>query len=194
MSPYMDERHDHDLLAAAGAGDRSAFGMLYARYARTVLAFHASRTHHPAVAADLTAETFAAALLAAPTYRPLTPSAGPWLFGIARRKLADARRGGAVERRARQRLGMGALLVAEEDLDRIHVLADLARGGTPALDELDRLPPAQREAVRARILDEREYPDIARGLTCSEAVVRQRVSLGLRALRARVTERTGAST
>jgi RNA polymerase sigma-70 factor (ECF subfamily) len=34
------------------------------------------------------------------------------------------------------------------------------------------------------MLDELEYPEIARGLRCSEAVVRQRVSRGMRALRA----------
>jgi RNA polymerase sigma factor (sigma-70 family) len=189
----MDGRTDHELLTATAAGDLTAFGLVFERYARAVLTFHAGRTHDPAVAADLTSETFAAALTAAHAYRPLTPSAGPWLFGIARRKLADARRTGAVERRARERLGMRALLVTEEDLDRIHALADLARGGSPALDELDRLPPSQREAVRARILDEREYPEIARGLACSEAVVRQRVSVGLRALRGRVQEREAAA-
>lgn len=189
----MDGRTDHELLSATAAGDLAAFGLLFERYARGILAFHAGRTHEPDVAADLTSETFAAALIAAPAYRALTPSAGPWLFGIARRKLADARRAGGVERRARERLGMRALLVTEDDLDRIHALADLARGGSPALEELDRLAPAQREAVRARILDEREYPEIARGLSCSEAVVRQRVSVGLRALRERVQEREATS-
>jgi DNA-directed RNA polymerase specialized sigma24 family protein len=48
---------------------------------------------------------------------------------------------------------------------------------------LERLPEPQREAIRARMLDELEYPEIARGLRCSEAVVRQRVSRGLRVLR-----------
>jgi len=47
---------------------------------------------------------------------------------------------------------------------------------------LERLPAAEREAVRARILDERSYGEIASRLRCSGAVVRQRVSRGLRAL------------
>jgi RNA polymerase sigma-70 factor (ECF subfamily) len=49
---------------------------------------------------------------------------------------------------------------------------------------LERLPAEQREAVRARILDERSYPDIAGELQTSELVIRKRVSCGLSNLRA----------
>jgi RNA polymerase sigma-70 factor (ECF subfamily) len=48
---------------------------------------------------------------------------------------------------------------------------------------LSDLPAEQHEAVRSRVVDERPYDEIARDLECSEAVVRQRVSRGLRALR-----------
>ena len=51
------------------------------------------------------------------------------------------------------------------------------------------LPADQAEAVRARIVDEREYEDIARELRTSEAVVRKRVSRGLGALRRQVEDR-----
>ncbi|MGO9763978.1 MAG: sigma factor-like helix-turn-helix DNA-binding protein [Solirubrobacteraceae bacterium] len=47
--------------------------------------------------------------------------------------------------------------------------------GRPASELLD--------ALRARILDERDYAQIARELRCSEAVVRKRVSRALRTLR-----------
>ena len=52
------------------------------------------------------------------------------------------------------------------------------------LELLERLPADQREAVRARVLDERSYPDIAGELETSELVVRKRVSRGLSNLRA----------
>ena len=48
------------------------------------------------------------------------------------------------------------------------------------------LPPDQLEALRLRVIDERDYDEIARELRCSEAVVRKRVSRGLATLRARV--------
>jgi DNA-directed RNA polymerase specialized sigma24 family protein len=50
------------------------------------------------------------------------------------------------------------------------------------------LPPHAREAVRARVVEERDYPDIARDLRCSEAIVRKRVSRGLKALRNQMEE------
>lgn len=45
------------------------------------------------------------------------------------------------------------------------------------------LPADQREAITARVLDDREYHEISRILECSEAVVRKRVSRGLATLR-----------
>ena len=53
---------------------------------------------------------------------------------------------------------------------------------------LGALPDAEREAIEARVLDEADYGEIAARLQCSEAVVRQRVSRGLRRLRATVEE------
>jgi RNA polymerase sigma-70 factor (ECF subfamily) len=44
--------------------------------------------------------------------------------------------------------------------------------------------------VQGRVLEERDYQELARTLDCSESVVRQRVSRGLRSLRERL-ERTG---
>lgn len=45
-----------------------------------------------------------------------------------------------------------------------------------------------RGAVHARVIEERDYADIAQEMRCSEAVVRKRVSRGLAALRARMEE------
>jgi hypothetical protein len=48
---------------------------------------------------------------------------------------------------------------------------------------LSELPAEQREAVRAHVLGERGYDELAATLRTSEAAVRQRVSRGLRCLR-----------
>ena len=50
------------------------------------------------------------------------------------------------------------------------------------------LPAAERAAIEARIVDERDYADVADEIGCSESVVRQRVSRGLRKIRAAVEE------
>lgn len=174
---------DRQLLRAAACGEAGAFGDFYRRHVRSLLGFFVRRTGDAEVAADLAAETFVAALEGVSAYRGDAPPAA-WLYGIARRKLALSRRRGRVEASARERLGGDALALTASDMEEIAGLAELVPAETPALDLLERLPEPQREAIRARMLDELDYPEIARGLACSEGVVRQRVSRGLRALRA----------
>jgi DNA-directed RNA polymerase specialized sigma24 family protein len=59
--------------------------------------------------------------------------------------------------------------------------------------DLDRLlailPAEQRAAIVARVVDEREYGEIAAELRCSELVVRKPVSRALTALRSRLPSR-----
>jgi len=59
---------DADLLCAAVA-DPAAFARFYRRHVRGVIAFFHRRTGDAETAADLTAETFAAALVARRRYR-----------------------------------------------------------------------------------------------------------------------------
>ena len=103
-----------------------------------------------------------------------------WLYGIARRQLGTALRRGAVEDRARRRLGMAPLDLTDKALERIQAEADVA------MTALDRLPADQREAIKARVIDERGYAEIAVSAQTSEAVVRKRVSRGLAGLRSRM--------
>ena len=168
---------DEDLLAS---GETEDFGVFYDRHARTVLGYFARRTGDPQVAADLTAETFASAIVAQRRYRPTGAPALAWLFKIAGRRLADYERHGAVERRMRRRLAMRTPRLTPEDAAMIAVLAEDA--ATVLLAEL---PAEQREAVAAHVVDGREYEELAATLQISEAAVRQRVSRGLSALRRR---------
>lgn len=176
---------DAELLAASRSNP-DAFAAFYDRYERSVVGYFARRTGEAEVAADLAAEVFAAALGASHRYRAQTPSAAGWLFAIAHNKLLKSLRRGRVEAEARRRLGIGEPLeLAAEELERV----ESASGSNGWVTELlDRLPPLQRDAVRARIVDERSYPDIAGELQTSELVVRQRVSRGLSKLRAELEE------
>ena len=173
---------DETLLAG---DDPGGFEQFYLRYAETLLGFFARRTRDPELAADLTAETFAAALAGRHRYRPETGAASAWLFGIAMHKLADAQRRGYAERRARRRLGMERLEIDDEDYARIESLAEAA--GASAL--LEGLAPEQRDAVRAHVLEGRGYREIATSLDTYETVVRKRVSRGLAAVRERMGQR-----
>ena len=126
------------------------------------------------------AESFTAALIAVhrDDYEdPDVPLA--WLFGITRNKLVDAHRRGVVDERARREARLQPLTLEDGDLQRIDSLTDEGR----VLALLERLPAGQRDAVRAHIVDERSYPEIANDTRTSQMVVRQRVSPGLRRLR-----------
>lgn len=184
MLRLHDHLNDDDLLVAS-LSDGEAFACFYRRYVDAVMAYFAARTTSPETAADLTQETFAAALIAAPRYRPERAPAAAWLFGIARHKLTDSYRRGAVERTARDQLGLEPIATDDEDLARVVELAALGKD-PHALTALMDLPEEQRLAIKARILDEDSYPQIARRQRTSETAVRQRVSRGLRNLRHRL--------
>ena len=170
----------------AGLDDApDAFAVFYRRHVAALLGYFLRRTHDPELAADLCAETFAAALDGAHRFDPARGSAVAWLYGIARRLLAHAQRRGVVEDRARRRLGMAPLDLSDAALERVEALA----GSEVALAALEDLPEDQRAAVRARVVDERGYDEIALAAKTSESVIRKRVSRGLAGMRARIEEK-----
>jgi DNA-directed RNA polymerase specialized sigma24 family protein len=94
---------DEELLCSK---DPEAFGAFYDRHVRALLGYFARRTRDPEVAADLTAETFASAIVAQRRFKPGGAPAGACLHAIAARRLVDYRRRGRVERGAQRRLAM----------------------------------------------------------------------------------------
>jgi RNA polymerase sigma factor (sigma-70 family) len=174
----VDSYGDSDELLLS-AHDAASFECFYVRHVDGLLGYFVRRTRDAELAADLTAETFAAALAGRRRYRPEAGPAAGWLYGIATKKLADAQRRGYAERRARRRLGMERIELSDEDIARIEQLGEADH----ATLLVDGLAPDQREAIVAHVVDERSYEDIATDLHTSEAVVRKRVSRGLAAVR-----------
>ena len=176
---------DGQLLAATQRGDGAAFGVFYRRHLPAVLRRLLAQTGDREVTADLAAEVFATVLVSAHRYRDREDgTAGPWLRGIADNKLRESRRRGRVEDRARRRLGLEPEALTDRDLERVDELA----GAPEVLGLVEGLPERQRLAVRARIIDERDYAEIAAELECSPMVVRQQVSRGLSRLRERLKD------
>jgi RNA polymerase sigma factor (sigma-70 family) len=185
MPVLIRKRPDRQLLIATARGDTEAFASFYRRYRDLVLAYFLRRVSTPELAADLMMEVFAAALLAvhrAGGARPEDPPA--WLFGIARNKLADAYRRGSAEDQARRQLELEPVYLDDDDITRINALSHEHHVG----ELLDRLPRDQRNAIRARIFDERTYEDIADECDSSPMVIRKRVSRGLDRLRTAVED------
>src|SRR5690349_4081067 len=95
---------DRELLASARERPE-ALGEFYDRYEAAVAAYFMRRTRHAPTAHELTAETFAEVVLQVHRGAEIHEPTG-WLFTIAHHKLADFHRRGAVDRRARNRLGL----------------------------------------------------------------------------------------
>jgi RNA polymerase sigma-70 factor (ECF subfamily) len=182
------DHEDEELLRRYGAGDPDAFIAFYRRNLSAVLSFFLRRTGDPELTADLSAEVFAAALLAAPRFRPGDLPAHAWLYGIASHKLSDSRRRGRVEDQARRRLALEPLQIDDLDLERVEELASRGRGAAELDSAMTGLPDEQRSAVLARVVDQRSYAEIAAEMRCSEMLVRQRVGRGLKQLRSRIDE------
>lgn len=167
----MHARRDPDLEA------------LYATHREDLLTFFARRTADAHVALDLWAETFAQALASRRRFRGRTDAdAAAWLYGIARRQLAQYVRRGYAERRALERLKIELAPPEPELVAEIEERAglDLLRRELDAA--LRTLSEPVRRAVQLRVVDELGYPDVASRLEISEPAARARVSRGLAAL------------
>jgi len=182
---------DVELLRAAVRDDR-AFVTVYERWAPELHAWFARRTGSADTAAELTAETFAQALRTLRRFRGRHAGSGAaWLMGIAHNLLRAYYRERRVATEARRRAGIpvNAYLLPEDDavvsrLDAGPLRADLLRA-------LEALPVEQREAVALRVIHERSYDEVAIALGITAATARQRVSRGLRGMRARMSEAAG---
>lgn len=176
---------DGQLLRSARC-DPDAFGELYLRHEAIVAGYLQRRTRDAELTADLTAETFAVALLRAGRFRDDAGDGAPaigWLLGIARHALLRTWERGRTEDRARRRLGIESVAFGDASLERVEALADASDPDNPLLRALRALPPDQMAAIEARVLEERSYADVARDLGVTQATVRQRVSRGLARLR-----------
>ncbi|MCW3050214.1 MAG: polymerase sigma factor [Solirubrobacterales bacterium] len=182
----MDEfehRSDQELLERT-AREPQAFGAFYRRHVGAVLAFFRRRTGDSQLALDLAAETFARALEHADSFRAMAQPPGAWLYAIARNLLTDSYRRGQVADDARRRLALEPLIVTELGFERVEAAADAA-SQLAAIDLDEALSADQADAVRARVLEDQSYEQIAEQLHCSPQVARQHVSRGLRNLKRR---------
>ncbi|HEV7752659.1 MAG TPA: RNA polymerase sigma factor [Baekduia sp.] len=170
---------------ARPALDQQLLAAAYRRDARRLLVWLTRRTYDAQQAVDLVGETYARAWESRRRFGgdPADADAlAAWTWGIARHVLADALRRGQSERAALQRLHVEPPQLAPDELLRLEELAELGSLRATLAGALEDLSPEQRDAVRLRIMDELDYPAIARRLGISEDAVRARVSRGLRTL------------
>ena len=189
MNEFRPPASDVELLRAART-DPDAFGHFYRRHAVGVERWIRAQTPDMTTAADLTAETFAQALVSLHRFRGATDeSARGWLYGIARNLVRRYHRRGRVERATCQKLGIqldhdpGELAEIDAQIDAASQTPELARA-------LNALPDTQRQALQLRVVDEMDYGQAAALMGTTEHNARIRVSRALRTLFTRLGSST----
>ncbi len=185
MLKDLDRLTDYELLHNSRSGDEP-FATFYRRYERLVAGWLMRQVGRADVAADLTAEVFAAAYIAAPGFRSGPEPAAAWLLGIARNKLLRSLRHDRTEAAARQRLAVRPLEIDDDTLRAIEGI-----DGSELLALVNALPAEQCDAIRGRVLEDLGYAELARRLNVTQQVARKRVSRGLQSLR-RLAQHQGA--
>ncbi len=130
---------------------RDRFDALFDAHSRPVLAYALRRTREPADAEDVAAETFAIAWRRIDDV-PAGVAALPWLYGVARRVLANHRRGNERRGNLLARLFDRAPLVGDGP--------DLEDGG-PLTSTLAHLRPDDRELLQLVAWEDLDHTAIA---------------------------------
>jgi RNA polymerase sigma-70 factor (ECF subfamily) len=162
---------DEELIAAVAAGDREAFGALYARRRPDIYRFALHMTGAPAAAEDVVQDVFLALIKEAGRYTPGRSGVLAWLIGIARNHAL---------RRVTERRHEPLPETGQEPA----VLADPAEGMARAENletlraALALLPLAYREAVVLCDLQELSYQQAADAAGCALGTIRSRLHRG----------------
>jgi RNA polymerase sigma-70 factor (ECF subfamily) len=170
MPPSASPEIDSYIRDAAEA----QFARLYADYSRDVLAYALPRAAGSDDAADVVAETF---LVAWRRARDIPPGAEArlWLLGVARRVLANQRRGDGRRTRLAERL---------QDQLRDAPVTQPSASDRTVLRALERLSEDDRELLLLAGWEELNSSQIARVLDISAVAVRTRLHRARRRLRA----------
>ena len=165
-----------DLTEGDGA-DRTRFEQLYTRTRIEILAYLLRRCGDPADAADLLAETYLTAWRRIRDV-PRDEQTRPWLYGVARRTLANYHR----HQRVEDRLAASLRAQLVHEIDRTRSQHD-SRFSDVIANSLDQLSAADREVIELAAYDQLTPAEIAVVISKSPGAVRVQLHRVRRALR-----------
>lgn len=164
---------DAELWRLAGAGEASAFGVLFERHARTIYNYCFRRTADWSVAEDLTSTVFLEAWRRRTDVRLDHDSALPWLLGVATNVLRNRRRSERRHRAALSRLSLEREDGFESDLiERMHDQQAM-RG---VLDAVAALSRDDQDVLALCVWEGLSYESAALALGVPVGTVRSRLS------------------
>ena len=162
------------LVEQVRAGDREAFGRLYARYGRVVHGILLARVPYGEVD-DLVQDVFMTALRKIDTLRD-TGAFGPWVAMIARNRAMD------FHRRSRE---------TTEVTETVAQTRAEQREAVEVLNLIRQLPEAYREPMILRFVEGMTGPEIAERTGLAPASVRVNIHRGMKILRERLAGDAG---
>ncbi len=184
MHAVSHTRSDADLIAAAQAGDRAAFGALVSRYQKPAIRIAAVALGSPTGADDVAQEAFVKAHAALPRFTAGSPFQ-PWLYRIVTNTAHNTRRHSGRQRalafRAADLAPAGGLApedVAVHSVDR-QVL----------VEAINRLGPDDRLVLTYRWYLDMTESEIAVAMDCRPGTVKSRLSRAMSRLRAQMEEK-----
>ena len=172
------EPSDGDLIARSCREPR-AFVAVFERHYGVVYGYLARRVG-PALGEELAAETFEIAFAKRERYRPETPDARPWLFGIAVNLLRTQRRKERRELRAYARTGLDPLTGPD---DECFEAAGRQAAARELAGALARLGAKDREILLLFFWADLTYEEIAVALAIPVGTVRSRLNRARNRLR-----------
>ena len=177
MSPRLDSSGPDDaLIRAAQSGDRTAFGLLYSRYARMVHGILLSRVPYADVN-DLVQDVFLQALPRLVSLREVSKFPG-WLAAIARNRAND------FHRRAQNDITLDEESAGEPAAPASNRRAPQASAeARAALEAIRSLPEAYREPLILRLVEGLTGPEIAARTGLTHGSVRVNLHRGMQQLR-----------
>jgi RNA polymerase sigma-70 factor, ECF subfamily len=169
---------DDQTISAAGP---ASFGDVYESHVGSVHRFCLSQVHDPAVAEDLTHETFVKAFIAYERIRPDLTSARAWLITIARNLCVEHHRRLGRVRRLLPRLVRGPSPSGDvETLAQHRIEVERVTAALAAFRETD------RQLIGLRVAADLSYREVAEVLGMSEAAAKVATHRALMKLRARL--------
>ena len=178
----MMDSQEQNWIAAAQAGDQSAFEQLVRLYEKRVYALTSRMCHNPADAEEAAQEAFLAAWQGLPFFRG-DSSFSTWLYRLASNVCVDVLR--------REGRHQAAASLDDED-----AAIDLPDHSLSPHDEAERselrrqieaglaaLPPDYRQVLILRELHQRSYDEIADILSLDLGTVKSRINRGRKRLR-----------
>jgi RNA polymerase sigma-70 factor (ECF subfamily) len=179
---------DHALVSAAQRGDRSAFGLLYARYARMVHAILLSRVP-PSDAEDLVQDVFLQALPHLNSLREPAKFPG-WLAAIARNRAIDFHRRNKPDVPLDEESNPAESGTAKHSPQSKNPAPHASTEAHAILEAIRSLSDAYRETLILRLVEGMTGPEIAARTGLTPGSVRVNLHRGMQQLREILNQRS----